>query len=195
MNAFFTLEQGFNVNSGAVNNAAASLASNSGTAAQNHFTTGANSALNGQMFNRGAFVGLSKDGLGTISFGRQTAFVWDDETKFDPVFDAQLFSPLGNSGTYGGGVGSSDSSRWDNSVKYKNTYGDFNYGAMYKFGGVAGSTSNGQAYGFTAGYDKGPLALQFSYQSETDAPVSAINTITNGTVAGSFPANMPSPVT
>jgi len=175
MKAFFTLESGFNVNSGALNNGTAALASNSPAA----HTVSANTSLNGQLFSRQAFVGLSDATLGSIAVGRNYAPFFDIAVGYDPVQDAQLFSPLGFSGTLGGGGGVSEDTRVDNSVKYKNKIGDVNVSLLYKFGGTAGNSSAQSGFAGQVGYEAGPLGIQVAYEQFTDA----LKT-TNSTVAG-----------
>lgn len=85
LQAFFDLESGFNIPSGNLNNAAGSLAGTNNSAA------GA-AALNGQLFNRGAYVGLRQDQFGSVEFGRTTTIGYDTIASYDPLFAAQLFS-------------------------------------------------------------------------------------------------------
>jgi GBP family porin len=166
MKAFFVLEQGFNVPNGNLNNGAQSLANNTSTAPS---SVSANTSLNGQMFNRQANVGLSDATFGTISAGRNYAPIYDIVVAYDPVSAADLFSPLGFSGGFGGGGGVSEDLRIDNSIKYKNKIGDVNFGAFYKFGGVSGSTSAEGGYGANIGYENGPFGIQAAVQTFTDA--------------------------
>jgi general bacterial porin, GBP family len=163
--AVFLLEEGFNLGSGNVSNAAEGLATNSGTTGPN---MSADSAISGQFFNRGAYVGLGSSTLGTITFGRQQSFFLDNIVIFDPILGSQAFSPMGFSGTYGGG-GDTDDSRVDNAVKYKVTFGDVTVGALYKFGGVAGASSAQGAFEFNGVYASGPFAAQLGYQKFDDA--------------------------
>jgi predicted porin len=62
LHAFFDLESGFSLEAGDINNAAAAIA---GT---NHTTSGA-SAFDGQLFGRGAYVGLRDDRYGSLTIG------------------------------------------------------------------------------------------------------------------------------
>ena len=174
MKAIFQLESGIQLPSGSLANSAQSLldAKASGT------TFGSNGSTNGELFSRQAWVGLSDAEMGTIKFGKNYVFMYDVYGSYDPVQYAGLFSPLGTSGTYGGGNGVSENLRQINSVKYTGKMGDVNYGAMYKFGNVAGSTSNGSAYGFNIGYEKGALGLQAVYQGATDAIIESASTST-----------------
>ncbi len=176
MKAFFVLESGFNLPSGGLNNAAGSLAANRNSTSG---TVSANSSLDGQLFNRMAIVGLSDSNLGSVSFGRNTTPIFDILTTYDPVQDAQLFSPMGFSGTIGGGGGVSEDTRVDNSIKYTNKMGAFNVGAMYKLGGVAGSTSAQSGYTLNLGYDNGAFGIQGAYEAFTDGMK-----VSNSTVAG-----------
>lgn len=175
MKAFFTLESGFDINDGGLNNGAAALANNSPKAS----TVSANTSLDGQLFNRQAFVGISGDGWGSVAFGRNYAPIYDILVNYDPVQFAQLFSPLGFSGTIGGGGGVSEDTRVDNSIKYKNKIGDVNFGVLYKVGGVSGNNSAESAFTANVGYEAGPFGVQVAYEQFTDALKTA-----NSTVAG-----------
>jgi general bacterial porin, GBP family len=160
LNAFFDLESGFNGQSGQLNNAAASLAGTKNTVA------GA-SALDGQLFNRGAYVGLRDGKFGSVEFGRSTTFGFDVITAYDPLFQSQLFSPLGFSGSYSAG-GITEGSRTDNNIKYTNHVGDFNFGLSYSFGGVAGHFGEGSTFGAVAGYQNNAFGIQATYYEARD---------------------------
>ena len=162
--AVFLLEQGFNVGSGNVSNAVRSLANNSASGPG----MSADSAISGQFFNRGAYAGLSSATWGTLTAGRHQSFFLDNIASFDPMMGSQAFSPIGFSGTYGGG-GATDDSRVDNSLKYKIAAGDFTLGALYKFGGIAGISTAATAYELNAVYASGPLSGQLGYQGFKDA--------------------------
>jgi predicted porin len=177
MKAFFNLESGFNVPDGALNNGTASLASNPTTVQAS--TVSANTSLNGQLFNRTAVVGLSDTTLGSLSLGRNYGPIYDITIAYDPVQAADLFSPLGFSGTYGGGGGVSEDTRIDNSIKYKNKIGPVIIGALYKLGGVAGNSSAQSGYSFNLGYEEGNFGIQGAYESFKDALKTG-----NSTVAG-----------
>ena len=164
LRAFFLLEQGFSLGSGNINNAAEGLANNTATGPN----MSADSAISGQFFNRGAYVGISSSTWGSLSLGRQQSFFLDNIVIFDPLLGSQAFSPLGFSGSYGGG-GFTDDSRVDNSLKYKLNVGDFYLGALYKFGGVAGSSNAQSAYELNAVYASGPLAVQVGWEKFDDS--------------------------
>jgi GBP family porin len=160
LHAFFGLESGFNVPSGNLNNAAGSIAGSNNSAA------GA-SALSGQLFNRGAFVGLRDDKFGSVAFGRTTTLGYDTIVNYDPVFDAQLFSPLGFSGSYSAG-GITEGSRTDNNIKYTNRTGPVNYGLSYSLGGVAGNLRAGSTVGANLGYEAHNFGIQATYYDARD---------------------------
>jgi len=172
--AIFLLEQGFDLSTGNVSNAAIGLANNKSTGPQ----FSADSAISGQFFNRGAYVGLSSDQYGTLTAGRQQNFFLDNIAIFDPLMGSQAFSPIGFSGSYGGG-GFTDDSRVDNSLKYKIALGDFTLGAMYKIGGIAGGDLAESAWLFNGVYAAGPFAAQLGYEQFRDA-----FSISNNTGAG-----------
>jgi len=175
LKAIFTLESALNVPTGNIANGALSLASNPtvnsvppGTSVPSGTASGS-SSLNGQLFGRQAFVGLSHKSLGQVTFGRNYAPIYDIAVAYDPLQAAQLLSPIGYSGALGGGGGVTENSRQDNSIKYKNKIADFNFGAMYKLGGVAGNHSAGSAYGLFAGYEANGFGIQGAYQGYKDA--------------------------
>ena len=176
LKAVFLLEDGFNLGSGAISNAAQGLANNTA----NGPNMSADSAVAGQFFNRGAYVGLASNDYGTLTLGRQQSFFLDNIAQFDPMTGSQAFSPLGFSGTYGGG-GATEDSRADNSLKYRLTLGDVTVGALYKLGGVAGSSGAQSAYEVNAVYASGPVAFELGYQAFKDAFAMA-NAAGTGTV-------------
>ncbi len=164
--AIFNLDSYINVNSGVLSNSAQALANNRN---QVSGTVSTGSSLNGQLFNDQAWVGLRDDVLGKFTFGRQWTGMADTITAYDAVQNAQLFSPLGYSGTYGGGGGVTENKRQDSSIKYSNKIADFNFGGMYKLGGVAAHSSAMSGWGVWGGYDAAGFGIQAVYQSFTDA--------------------------
>jgi len=164
LKAIFNLDSYFNLNSGSLSNAGASLANNRNATTG---TVSAPSSLNGQLFNDQAWVGLSDESFGTLTFGRQWSAMGEILRNYDAVQDAQLFSPLGFSGTYAGG-GLTENKRQDNSIKYVNKFGDFNVIGMAKLGGVAGSSSAGSSYGIGGGYEAYGFGVQLAYQQSKD---------------------------
>lgn len=164
LNAIFNLETGFNSPNGAISNGVASLASNKSSAPT---TVSGDSSLAGQLFNRQANVGLSSSQFGTVTLGRNYSFGYDTLVAYDPMEGSQTFSPLGYSGSYGGG-GFTEDYRIDNSIKYKIKFNGFNVGALYKFGGQAGSTDAQSEYQLNLGYENGPFGIQGTYSKVKD---------------------------
>jgi len=78
LKAFFTLESGFNAQDGSLSNGAASLASNSPKATG----VSSNSSLDGQLFNRQAFVGLSDGAAGSLALGRNYNPIYEVVTDY-----------------------------------------------------------------------------------------------------------------
>lgn len=164
LKGIFVLESGINVQSGNLSNAALGMA--------NNFSNGSNmsadSSMSGQLFGRQAFVGFESKDWGKITAGRNLSLGFDSVIIYDPMEGSQVFSPVGFSGTYMGG-GYTDDARLDSSLKYTNTIGVWNYGALYKFGGVSGSAQAQSGYQFSGGYDDGALGIQATYMKHRDA--------------------------
>ncbi|MDE1942550.1 MAG: porin [Betaproteobacteria bacterium] len=163
--AFFVLEQAFSLGSGMIaSSGLAGLGSNA-----NNAQMAADTTLNGQMFNRKAYVGLSNTDLGAISFGRQYSLQLDiiGAGDYDAV-NAQMFSPINFSGQYGGG-GATDNSRVDNAVKYSKHFGNgMNVNALYGVGGMAGSVSARSNAQFNVGYENSVFGIQGAVQNAKD---------------------------
>lgn len=102
------------------------------------YTTGADSSVDGELFNSAAYVGLSNKQFGTTTLGRQNGLLADGVAKYDPMAAAQAFSVIGISGTAGGG-GDTENRRLDNSLKYNAQFGTMHVGAQYQFNGSSGS--------------------------------------------------------
>ncbi|MXN76051.1 porin [Burkholderia sp. 4701] len=112
-----------------------------------------------RMFGRQAYVGLSGNGWGTVTLGRQ----------YDPLID--LVQPVQGDNWLGGFFSSpGDIDNADNSVRINNSikwsspnWSGMQLAAMYSFGGVAGSVGSGQSYSGAASYSTGPVALAAGY--------------------------------
>ncbi|WP_233879764.1 porin [Paraburkholderia flagellata] len=133
LRAIFTLESGFDVSNG---------------------------KMNGSLFNRQSYVGLSQDQYGTVTFGRQ----------FDGVVD--YLAPLSAAGTWGGTYMAHNfdndnlngSYSINNSVKFRSAnYSGFEASALYGFSNQAGGFANNRAYSFGAGYNYGGLRVGAAY--------------------------------
>lgn len=143
-------------------------------------TTGA--MLQGsRLFGRQAFVGLSDENYGTLTFGRQYDFGID---FVFPMTAARNFATL-----WGAHVGDSDnlytSFRLNNSVKYTSAnYGGFRVGAMYAFsnqasGGGGTGFSNDRAYSAGITYTNASVSAAVTYTA-VDNPSAGIAGGNNG---------------
>ena len=181
----FTLESAINIPNGNVSNATESLAMTRSTGP----SMAADSAIAGQVFSRNANFGLSSDTFGTLTVGRHTSFMLDYIPAYDALQGAQMFTPIGFSGLYGGG-GATDSSRLDSCLKYRVKVGDVTLGGLYKFGGVSGSSGARGATEFVVAYERGGFGLMAAYQSIKDA--TAVGD-PSGTINGSLLTAIPTP--
>lgn len=160
--AFFKVESAIDVNSGVISNNGQSIYNNT---AQNGGLRTANgaSAIDGQLFSRVAYVGMSNTRFGSVEIGRTNNFSLEQVADYDPVQAALLFSPLGFSGGIGGGLGATENTRFDNSIKYENKISDVDFGLQYKFAGSKADQSAGSAYVAMLGYSNGPLSIKGTY--------------------------------
>jgi GBP family porin len=159
---FFKLESAIDINSFRTSNNGRSiyndLARNGGLKTAN----GA-SAIDGQPFSRAAYAGVSDGKLGSLQAGRTTNFSLDQAAEYDPVQNALLFSPLGFSGGIGGGLGATENTRLDNSLKYENKIDAVDLGLQYRFAGSDTDQNAESAYVVMLGYGAGPLSLKGTY--------------------------------
>ncbi len=134
MKAVFMLENGFNINSGAL-------------------------SQNGLEFGRQAWVGLATH-YGTVTLGRQYDSVFDYAAPFAAgqlgggIYGAHP-GDLDNSN-----IDYHD----NNTIKYASpTYGGFKFGGTYSLGGTAGNFTNNEIWSVGAAYSQGPVALGAAY--------------------------------
>ena len=134
LKAIFQLENGFDVSSGQLNQG-------------------------GRMFGRQAFVGLSSEPYGTLTFGRQYDSVVDflAPTTANGDWAGSLFShPYDNDNT-------DNSFRLDNSVKYTSpSLSGFQFGGVYSFSNDT-NFANNRAYSFGGQYTYGGLLVAAAY--------------------------------
>jgi predicted porin len=181
MKAFFNLESAIVLPNGALGTSAV---------AQANLRTGvsgaADTSLNGQLFGRAAYAGISSESWGAISGGRVTSLQLDVIGRYDPV-NAQEFSPINFSGAYGGG-GATDNSRVDNAIKYVGKWDAFNVGLVHKFGGIAGSNTAETVNEANIGWEQGPFGIQVAYEMANDTTLEDNNgTLVSG-VLTPYPA-------
>ncbi|MFM0737553.1 porin [Paraburkholderia xenovorans] len=134
LKAIFQLENGFDVSSGRFNQG-------------------------GRMFGRQAFVGLSADSYGTLTFGRQYDSVVDylAQTTANGNWAGLLFShPYDNDNT-------DNTFRLDNTVKYTSpSLSGFQFGGTYSFSNDT-SFANNRAYSLGGQYGYGGLLVAAAY--------------------------------
>jgi len=160
----FKVEAAINPTGGNVVDAGKSLANNDGVAQANQ-SAGVDSSAVGQAFARAAYVGVSNDKYGTFTAGRQTTLNADAISTYDPIYNAYAFSLIGFSGT-AAGSGSTEDTRWDNSVKYLYAYGPLRVGGQYQFSGQVGRNDIG--YSADIGADLAGLSVDAVYTHKKD---------------------------
>ena len=178
---FFLLEQGFNAATGVT-------ASNgmAGNGSSTSASQGGDNALQGLLFGRSAYAGIGNEQYGTLTLGRQQGLMLQNIGSYNPV-NAQMFSPIAFSGTYGGG-GYTDNAYVSGAIQYAKKYNGFNLKAMYAPGGVAGNNSAGTTSGFQLGYEEAKWGVQAIATHTTDA--TKLTGVTYGTA---LPAGAVSP--
>ncbi|MGF6758142.1 porin [Paraburkholderia sp. GAS334] len=135
LKALFQLENGFDVNSGALGQGS-------------------------RMFGRQAYVGLASDRFGTVTLGRQ----YDSVVDYLAPLTANgnwagylLSHPYDNDNT-------DNSFRLNNTVKYtSNTYNGFSFGGLYGFSNQAGGFNDNRSYSFGAQYVGSALSIAAAY--------------------------------
>ncbi|AOJ94835.1 porin [Burkholderia multivorans] len=145
----------------------------------NQFDVGSGATIPaaGDLFNRTAFVGLSNNRFGTLTFGNQYDFMFETLTLglFDDAFLAGGIydfrqGPFAALGMPNNPTGSFDfdrmggATRVANSVKYRSPeISGFQFGALYGFGSVAGDFSANSTTSLGLSYANGPLGLGAAY--------------------------------
>lgn len=133
--AVFVLENGFDVNSGAL-------------------------GQGGRMFGRQAFVGLSSQRYGMVTLGRQYDSVVTSLGEFavGDQWGGYITAHPGDLDNFNNTV------RANNAVKYTSVgYGGFSFSGMYALGGLAGTLTGNQVWSFGANFARGPIRLGAAY--------------------------------
>jgi predicted porin len=119
------------------------------------------------LFSRQAYVGLSNDKWGALTFGRQYAPLYDTlGDVFDPLTVGNYWQ---NSWPYNG-IG--PYLEINNSVKYKGTFDGLAIDALYGFGNQPGAPGLGATYAVELTYTYGPAMLNAGFQ-QVSVPTSA----------------------
>ena len=134
---------------GELSDACASLLRNNGKLYSQMDNNGDGSRC-GQAFNSVAYGGVSNASYGTLTAGRQQSLMLDGVATYDPMMLSYAFSVLGYSGTPAAGIGSTETARWNNSVKYVYQFGPLHAAGMYSSGGQD-TPMMGQGFGANIG--------------------------------------------
>jgi predicted porin len=132
----FNASTGINPQSGLLANASATQTINNGLP-RSSYSMAIDGARAGQPFNDEIYAGVASKNYGTLTFGRQRSLGTDAMLAYDPAGGAYAFSYIGYNGTMAGG-GDTENTRWDDAAKYRITYGQAHFGAMYKFADGSG---------------------------------------------------------
>ena len=178
------LQIGFNPAFGEIADDLKALRQNNGVPLQLQ-TANQDSNRAGQIFNGDAYGGLNNDVLGELRYGRNSTLLWDAFSAYDPQ-KLSYSNSLLSSGTYGGGYGTTEQSRWNNSLKYKNTIGPIRIDAQYRFGsyGQGGDGVSGGAGIDVPGIFKG-LSIDGVWGAERNAIAASMLTSSTKAAPGS----------
>lgn len=139
----------------------------------------ADSSRAGQIFQGAGWGGISNKTLGTLTYGRQNAILFDALQAADPMNAAGAFGLIGYSGTVGGGAGDTEDARLDNSIRYANTIGDASktgavrVGAEYQFAQVQ---EGGVGYQLGLGFDYKGFSLDGVYVNKASGIAASTDT-------------------
>lgn len=161
----FNLEMGFQPNSGNLSDALKSLVHNNGVPLAEQ-KSAADGSRAGQFFNGQAFAGFSSKSYGTLTIGRQNTLLLDNINRFDPMGGSYAFSLIGYSGATAG-MGNTQDTRLDDSVKYTYKYDLFHFGGLYQFG--KSDSSPGEAWQANAGFDYAGFSVDGVWGKKKDA--------------------------
>lgn len=163
--AFFRLESAINVTTGVL--------SNNGQAIYNNInglhSANSASAIDGQLFSRAAYLGVSDPSWGSLELGRTLNFSLEQTVQYDPLQAALLYSPIGYSGGIGGGIGATENSRLDESARYENTVGPIKLGVEYKFAGDKGAQSAGYGWVGMLAFTRGGFSIEGTFSETTNS--------------------------
>ena len=135
LKTLFQIENGFNLNTGNLNNG-------------------------GRIFGRQAYIGLQSDSLGTLTFGRQYDPLVDllGPLTANGNWAGSLLSHVYDNDN------TDNSIRVSNSVKFvSNKYAGFTFEGMYAFSNAAGGFANNRLYGLAGQYVNGGVTVAGAY--------------------------------
>lgn len=155
----FNLETAFVPTSGRNADALQGVADNNGRPL-NQQRSGSDGSRAGQFFNGEVYAGLSSSDFGTVTFGRQNTPLLDAVIKYDPMGASYAFSVIGYSGATAG-MGNTENSRLNDSLKYLYQWKQFHVAAMYQL--PASENNSGAAGQLALGGDFGGLSVDAIY--------------------------------
>jgi predicted porin len=164
----FDVNTSFDPYSLQINNGPRSLVENNNVAQINQ-NTNSDSSRAGQWDNTRAYLGFSHPTFGTLTAGRQTALSTDLVAAYDPMGASYAFSLIGFSSTLGGGLGDTETARYNTSVKYQIAYNNFRAAAAWQFGGYEQGNGSDGAYQFDLGADYAGFSVDAIYSYAQDA--------------------------
>lgn len=123
------------------------------------FTLGTGKALGGgAAFSRQAYVGLSDNTFGTMTFGLQYDFINDYAANDNVSGDVTGY------GSHQGDYDRMGTDRLPNAVKYVSpSMHGFSFGGMYSFSNTAGDFYDGSGWSAGGNYSGGPLQVGLAY--------------------------------
>ncbi len=121
----------------------------------------------GQIFGRQAYVGLRDKNWGEIDAGRQYGVAFNTLGNYDPLGMGNM--PENEWQLFLMGV------RFDNSLKYTNTWGPVRTEVQYSMGGQAGDNQVGSTYGLGLTYTAGSFSIGAFDQHSTDQNSNKLN--------------------
>jgi predicted porin len=145
LKAIFQLENGFNLNTGGLENG-------------------------GREFGRQAFIGLQSDTLGTVTVGRQYDPLVDllGPLTANGNWAGSLLSHVYDNDN------TDNTIRVNNAVKFaSNKYAGFSFEGMYAFSNQAGGFDDNRLYGMAAQYANGPVTIVGAYLQVNNAGVTS----------------------
>ncbi|MFT4067346.1 porin [Paraburkholderia sp.] len=146
---------------------------------ETQFQFGSGATMQPGIFGRNAYVGLDDPRLGKLTLGNVYEFMFASLTEglnTPGLISGGLYSfaagPFQNLGIPQNPTGWFGWSRTNgipinNSVKYQSPrIGGVSFGALYSFGGVAGSFGSNSGMSFGLNYDRGPFGLGAAYTEQ-----------------------------
>jgi len=132
--------------------------------------TGAQGASS-NLFNRQSWVGLEKNGLGSVQLGRTTRLDFDAVVGIDPVMGAANFGTNNtvvfgaiSAGTNNATAGEAEGSRFVNSAKFSSArMAGFQVSYQHSFGETTGNTSAARGQAYSVDYTQGKAKATYAY--------------------------------